>query len=127
MKRIKAALLKCAKCGWWTGFKSSKGGVIQIDTICGVCSRRLRHTERRDRNRQYINCYRRGRGAHNRTQSVSRCILSSPSSVKKDASRLNKSRQRSIALHFGVDLEKILSKSESTEKPSGELFNDDSS
>jgi len=59
--RYKRALIKCRRCGKWSGWISrTKGGVKAIDTTCSCCGRRLRHTERRD-----------NRGAHNRTTSVS--------------------------------------------------------
>ena len=71
--RYKRALIKCRRCGKWSGWISrTEGGVKAIDTTCSCCGRRLRHTENADPKRQYVNCYRPGRGAHNRTSSVSR-------------------------------------------------------
>ena len=89
--KYKRALIQCRKCGKWSGWISrTKGGVKAIDTTCSCCGRRLRHTERRDEGRQYINCYRPGRGAHNRTISVARFIpCSSDVDVKREAASRN--------------------------------------
>jgi len=86
------ALIRCARCGKWSGWISrTKGGVNAIDTVCSCCGKRLRHTERRDPTRSKISAYHPGRGAHNRTNSV-RGILFQPkgTDVKAAAARLNK-------------------------------------
>lgn len=71
--KYKRALIQCRRCGKWSGWISrTEGGVKTIDTTCSCCGRRLRHTENADPNRQYVNCYRPGRGAHNRTSSIIR-------------------------------------------------------
>lgn len=85
------ALLRCAKCGKWSGWISrTKEGVNAIDTTCSPCGARLRHTERRDTSRSRISAYHPGRGAHNRTKSV-RAVLMQPkgTDVKAAAARLN--------------------------------------
>lgn len=44
---IRAAVMLCRQCRFWTSYKSSKkGGVKEIDTLCRVCSARLRYTYR---------------------------------------------------------------------------------
>lgn len=75
--KIQRALLLCAKCRKWSGWISrTKGGVKRIDTRCSPCGARLRGTPDywRDVNRQYRNAYRTGRGAHNRSESITRLI-----------------------------------------------------
>ena len=90
--RYKRALLKCRRCGKWSGWISrTKGGVKQIDTRCSPCGARLRHTERRD-----------NRGAHNRTTSVSEFIAcSSSTNVKREAAKKNTIGQIDRAKYFG--------------------------
>jgi hypothetical protein len=101
--RYKRALIKCQRCGKWSGWISrTKGGVKRIDTTCSCCGARLRHTERRDSTRSYVNCYRPGRGAHNRTISVSRFIpVGSNVDVKQLAAYKNKKGQMDRAKHYG--------------------------
>jgi len=75
--KIERALLLCAKCRKWSGWISrTKGGVKRIDTRCSPCGARLRGTPDywRDVNRQHRNAYQRGRGAHNRSESISKLI-----------------------------------------------------
>lgn len=75
--KIERALLLCAKCRKWSGWISrTKGGVKRIDTRCSPCGSRLRGTPDywRDIDRQYRNSYRKGRGAHNRSESISKLI-----------------------------------------------------
>ena len=70
-----------------------------IDTICSCCGRRLRHTERPDANRQFVNCYRPGRGAHNRSTSIIRfepCRISVD--VKREAASRNSRGQMDLSL-----------------------------
>ena len=91
LMRYKRALIQCRRCGKWSGWISRrKRGVKVIDTICSCCGRRLRHTERPDANRQFVNCYRPGRGAHNRSTSIIRfepCRISVD--VKREAALRN--------------------------------------
>ena len=89
--KYRRALIMCAKCKRWSGWISrTKGGVKRIDTRCSCCGSRLRHTEHPDRARQYVNCYRPGRGAHNRSQSVLKFIpCTSDFDVKREAGRRN--------------------------------------
>lgn len=89
--RYKRALIQCCRCGKWSGWISrTKGGVKAIDTRCSPCGARLRHTERPDEGRQFNNCYRPGRGAHNRTTSVARFIpCTSDVDVKREAASRN--------------------------------------
>ena len=111
MRKIKAAVLKCAKCKWYTGFKSSKGGVNHIDTICGVCGRRLRYTRRWHDLRELKTvapAFAKGSGAHNRSNSVSSIRFVPPGVVKLEASKMNKALQRAIAKRDDVDLDEIL-------------------
>ena len=124
MRKIKAAVLKCAKCKWYTGFKSSKGGVNHIDTICGVCGRRLRYTRRWHDLRELKTvapAYAKGSGAHNRTNSVSRIRFVPAGVVKLEASKMNKDLQRAIAKRDDIDLDEILQGSESLEAGSESL------
>ena len=62
-----------------------------IDTICSCCGRRLRHTERPDANRQFVNCYRPGRGAHKRSTAI---IRFEPTRIDVDVKREAASRNR---------------------------------
>jgi hypothetical protein len=89
--KYRRALIMCAKCKRWSGWISrTKGGVKRIDTRCSCCGSRLRHTEHPDKDRQFINCYRPGRGAHNRSQSVFKFIpCTSNIDVKREAARRN--------------------------------------
>lgn len=91
--KIERAVLLCSKCRKWSGWISrTKGGVKAIDTRCSPCGARLRGTPDywRDRGRQYINAYRPGRGAHNRSQSIKRLIVyDNGTNVKALASQYN--------------------------------------
>ena len=49
----------------------------------------MRHTERPDANRQFVNCYRPGRGAHNRSTSI---IRFEPTRIDVDVKREAASR-----------------------------------
>lgn len=101
--RYKRALIKCRRCGKWSGWISrTKGGVKAIDTTCSCCGRRLRHTERPDANRQFVNCHRPGRGAHNRSTSIIRfepCRISVD--VKREAASRNSRGQITLAKSLG--------------------------
>jgi hypothetical protein len=94
--KIERALLLCAKCRKWSGWISrTNGGVKQIDTRCSPCGARLRGTPDywRDVNRQYRNAYRTGRGAHNRSESISKLIpVDNHVPVKRLAGAYNTSR-----------------------------------
>ena len=94
--KIKRAMLLCAKCRKWSGWISrTNGGVKRIDTRCSPCGARLRGTPDywRDMDRQYRNAYRKGRGAHNRTESIIKLIpVNSDVPVKKLAGMYNKKR-----------------------------------
>ena len=100
--RYKRALIKCRRCGKWSGWISrTEGGVKAVDTTCSCCGARLRHTERRDEGRQFNNCYRPGRGAHNRTTSVTRFHpCSSDVDVKREAASRNSRGQMDKARHL---------------------------
>jgi hypothetical protein len=104
---LHAALLNCNRCGWWTGWKSSKErGVKRIDTICGVCGCRLRHSERRPtwtwEQKTIAPANASGSGFHRKDRSsVSRArTISDPSVtyrfIKKEASKKNKEIQKAI-------------------------------
>jgi len=90
--RYKRALIKCRRCGKWSGWISrTEGGVKTIDTTCSCCGRRLRHTERGD-----------NRGAHNRTTSVSSFEACTPSvDVKREAASRNSRGQMDRAKFLG--------------------------
>jgi hypothetical protein len=94
--KLKRALLLCAKCRKWSGWISrTNGGVKRIDTRCSPCGARLRGTPDywRDVNRQYRNCYRNGRGAHNRSESIVKLIpVNDDVPVKKLAGLYNTNR-----------------------------------
>ena len=94
--KIERALLLCAKCRKWSGWISrTKGGVKRIDTRCSPCGARLRGTPDywRDIDRQYRNAYRKGRGAHNRSESILKLIpVSNNIPVKKLAGMYNTKR-----------------------------------
>jgi len=53
-----------------------------------------------------------GSGGHNRSKSVTQCIVVKPGDGKKEASKLNKMRQRAIARLDGVDLDALLDSEE---------------
>lgn len=104
---LHAALLKCRHCGWWTGWKSSKEeGVKRIDTICGVCARRLRHSERRPtwswEQKTVAPANATGSGFHRKYRSsVSTArTISNPNVtyrfIKSEASKANKEIQKAI-------------------------------
>lgn len=91
----KRALLRCRRCGDWSGWISrSKGGVNAINTTCSSCGKRLRYTFDPDP-KGWKNAYRPGRGAHNRTYSVSQIIrCRSTDDVKKLASERNRMKRK---------------------------------
>jgi hypothetical protein len=88
------AVLRCRRCGDYSGWISrSKGGVKAINTTCSSCGKRLRYTFDPDP-KGWKNAYRSGRGAHNRTYSVSRLIpYRSTDNVKKIAAELNRKKR----------------------------------
>ena len=89
--KYKRALIKCRRCGKWSGWISrTKGGVKAIDTTCSCCGRRLRHTERRD-----------NRGAHNRTTSVSsfEACMNSVDVKREAASRNSRGQMDRARVH----------------------------
>ena len=90
--RYKRALIKCRRCGKWSGWISrTRGGVKRINTTCSCCGRRLRHTERPD-----------ARGAHNRSTSVSAFEACTPVvDVKREAASRNKNGQTDRAYFYG--------------------------
>lgn len=102
---ITHALLRCARCGWWTGYKSSKkGGVTHVDTICCVCGARLRHSERRGpwrwKSKTVAPAYAKGSGFHKKGGSVMSARCGSSGTMSKhemsvEASKLNRDLQRS--------------------------------
>jgi hypothetical protein len=106
---MKAALLLCSTCKWWTGYRATKGGQKRIDTICRVCGARLRYTHRPQGwawgFKTVAPHYAKGSGNHNKSQSVSVAIETEPKRVMKEASERNKLIQRRIALRDGVDLD----------------------
>ena len=93
-----SAILGCRHCGMFTGWVSKRfdplisNGPRSINTICSVCHGRLRHKiGMRDKDRQYTHCYTAGRGAHNRSISVTKYIpWNNPSTCKSEASRKNR-------------------------------------
>jgi len=49
LETLWAALLRCRRCGWWTGWRTTKeDGVKHVDTVCSVCSSRLRFSYRHE-------------------------------------------------------------------------------
>jgi len=103
---ITHALLRCRRCGWWTGYKSTKeGGVKHVDTICCVCGARLRHSERHHswtwRQKTTSTYSAQGSGMHKKYKSSvdsARCGSSgdvSKHEVSKLAAKLNRDLQRS--------------------------------
>lgn len=96
-----SALLGCSHCGMWSGWVSKRydpntqNPPKSINTICSVCSGRLRHKiGMRDKDRQYTHCYTTGRGAHNRSTSVFKFVRwYEPSTCKSEAARINRKIQ----------------------------------
>lgn len=88
----RALILQCGHCGFWSGHVTKRFnphkkpfGPRSIDTICSVCSKRLR---RKLRTREK-------RGGHNKSQSVIRVISwSNVSTAKSKAAKMNRSIQR---------------------------------
>lgn len=110
IKTVSCAL-RCARCKWYSGYDSTKGGVINIDTRCTVCGARLRHTRtRHDMNwsmKTVAPAYARGSGAHNRSQSVIDVRTCAPRKGKITASNLNIAIMMAIANRDGVNLEDV--------------------
>lgn len=113
----KSAALRCARCRWWTGYDStSTSGKVKIDTTCHICGHRLRHTRLMAswtwglKTVAPANAF--GSGGHNKSKSVVSCVVVRPGDGKKEASKLNKIRQRAIARIDGVDLDALVSKEE---------------
>ena len=88
----RALLLQCGHCGFWSGHVSRRFnpkkhpfGPRDIDTICSICSKRLR---RKLRTREK-------RGGHNKSQSVIRVIpWGTVSTAKSRAAKMNRRIQR---------------------------------
>lgn len=109
--KTESAALRCSTCRWWTGYDSTKGGVINIDTVCSVCGSRLRHT------RTYQGwiwglktvapAYAQGSGAHNRSRSVIQTVITPKGQGKKRASYLNREHMKRQAARDDIDLEDV--------------------
>jgi hypothetical protein len=88
----RALLVQCGHCGFWNGVvtkrfnpKKTPFGPKTIDTICSICSKRLR---RKLRTREK-------RGAHNRGQSIIRVMpWENVSTAKSRAAKMNRRIQR---------------------------------
>ena len=109
-------ILQCRRCGWFHAYKiqgvkldAIKGGDYRIDTNCGVCGLRLRHTHKRQGWKWHFSsvapAYAKGSGAHNRTSSVFYCRQVARSQVNIEVMKLNKKRQLDIAKKDGFSFE----------------------
>lgn len=101
MTKISCAL-HCKRCGWWSGYDSTKEGVKHIDTICCVCSARLRHSPR-SRNPAH---HPYGRGGHNKSRSVIAVEKTKQGRGKIRASELNRDKMLRQAGLDGVNPER---------------------
>ena len=105
---VEAAMLLCAKCKWWTAYKSTRGGVNRIDTICRVCGARLRHTHRPRAYSTFQGIKLAygpiGKGGYQRYRSVLNCIIVNPNKVMRLVSTRNKKIQRLQAEKDGIIL-----------------------
>lgn len=118
------ALLGCNHCGFWSGWVSKRfdpdleTAPETINTTCSVCGGRLRHKRgRRDPERTYTHIYTKGRGAHNRSESVFKYRQwYEPSTCKSEAARINRDLLKIRAkidpenFHFGFKKAKDLKK-----------------
>ena len=113
--------LRCARCKFYSGYDSSKGGVIHIDTRCSICGARLRHTQRRQgwrwEQKTVAPANAEGSGAHNRSVSVLQVVNAEPRRGKHLASVLNIKIMRSIAERDGVNLEDVKGQFQSGRRP----------
>lgn len=106
--KIRAALLLCARCRWYSSYRATKGGVKHIDTICRVCGSRLRYTHRGQPFTLFqgvkLRWGSKGSGAHNRSRSVLDCVPCEPKKVHKMAAERNRLKQIAIAKRDGVEI-----------------------
>lgn len=106
---INACVMLCARCRMWTSYKSSKGGVKRIDTICRVCGSRLRHTYK---NKPYtifqgvkLRYAPIGKGGYQSWNSILDIIPVYAENPHELASLLNKKLQSRKAKMMGFDFE----------------------
>jgi hypothetical protein len=107
---IEACIMLCARCRKWTSYKSSKGGVKRIDTVCKVCGARIRHTHRPKPYTTFQNVKLRwghiGSGGYQSWSSIRDLIVVyNPNQVHKLASKMNKEiqKRRGKLMGFNTD------------------------
>jgi hypothetical protein len=113
--KLKACVMLCKKCQKWTAYKSTKGGVKRIDTICKVCGSRIRHTHRPRPFTRFQGIKLRygsiGSGGYQSFSSILDLIpIYDDKNPNKMASRMNKDIQRRKGRMMGFRDEEISSK-----------------
>ena len=102
--------MRCRKCRKWTAYKSTKGGVERIDTICKVCGARIRHTHRFKPYTMFQGVklyYGIGKGGYQRFRSIIDIIVCNNENPNFLASFMNKQEQKRKALMMGFDVENL--------------------
>ena len=108
--KVKACIMRCKKCRKWTAYKSSKGGVERIDTICKVCGARIRHTHRFKPYTMFQGVklyYGIGKGGYQRFSSIIDIIVCNNENPNVLASFMNQQEQKRKARMMGFDLDKL--------------------
>lgn len=120
IKTVSCAL-RCARCKFYTGYDSRKGGVIHIDTRCAICKSRLRHTRLRQgwrwEQKHIAPAYGQGIGGHNKSRSVIDVRMCPPRKGKITAVNLNIEIMNSIAKRDGVNLDDVRGQFRSGRRP----------
>lgn len=98
---ITACIMLCTRCRRWTSYKSNKkGGVKRIDTVCRVCSARIRHTHHPHAFTTFQGVKMRwgasGSGTYQSWSSIKDLIQCNPKEIHKLASEKNKRIQERI-------------------------------
>jgi len=113
--KLKACVMLCKKCKKWTAYKSTKGGVERIDTICKICGARIRHTHRPRPFTRFqgvkLRWGVRGKGAYQSFSSILDLIpIHDNKNPNKMASKLNKDIQKRKGRMMGFRDEEIRSR-----------------